>query len=85
MQKQTQTNPTCGEQAQRVEPSNPIYGERSRTIYGERSRTTCSELVEPILPASSGIHPSTNPLTKSARIHHFFAEIRSRITFKSLL
>jgi hypothetical protein len=33
---QTQTNPTCGEQAQRVEPSNPTYGERSRTIYPER-------------------------------------------------
>jgi len=39
----------------------------------------------PILSASSGIHPSTNPLTKSARIHHFFAEIRSPISFKSLL
>ena len=40
---QTQTNPTCGEQAQRIE-----------SIYSEFACPELVEWVEPILPASGG-------------------------------
>ncbi len=53
--------------------SNPIYGERSRTIYGEQAQrveSTCTELCRSVEPF---------------RPFEFFTEIRSPITFKSLL
>jgi hypothetical protein len=66
------TNPTCGEQAQRVEPSKcqTACGEQAQRVEPSKCQTACGEQAQRVEPF---------------RPFEIFAEIRSLITFKSLL